>query len=164
MSSIAAVKENNLTRRGIDLTRKRMEPAGSGATWTGSPKGVFAARKHHKPRQSLKNNTAGTVRSARTLRREVPSTASEPREAGASVLVKTARERRDANRTREAGNRGEVEGVVAMTLNAFRGGGVGLIDSLDDECHFLANHRSRPRRTRDAETRIRKIEPRPTKA
>jgi hypothetical protein len=27
-----------------------MEPAGSGATWTGSPKGVFAGRKHHKPR------------------------------------------------------------------------------------------------------------------
>jgi hypothetical protein len=33
------------------LTRKRMEPAGSGATWTGSPKGVFKGRKHHKPRQ-----------------------------------------------------------------------------------------------------------------
>jgi hypothetical protein len=28
-----------------------MEPAGSGATWTGSPKGVFAERKHHKLRQ-----------------------------------------------------------------------------------------------------------------
>src|SRR5215475_2869074 len=41
------------------LTRKRMEPAGSSATWTGSPKGVFAPPKHHKPRHSLKNNTAG---------------------------------------------------------------------------------------------------------
>src|SRR5947199_5242986 len=36
-----------------DLTRKRMEPAGSGATWTGSPKGVFAGRKHHKPQQAV---------------------------------------------------------------------------------------------------------------
>jgi hypothetical protein len=64
-----------------------MEPAGSGATWTGSPKGVFRVRKHHKPQLSLQNNTAG------------------------------AREREDANRTREAGNRDEVEGVVANTLN-----------------------------------------------
>ena len=39
---------------------KRGEQAESnGATWTGSPKGVFAGRKHHKARQSLKNNTAG---------------------------------------------------------------------------------------------------------
>jgi hypothetical protein len=68
-----------------------MEPAGSGATWTGSPKGVFAGRKHHKPRLSLKNNTAGVC------------------------------EREDANRTREAGNRDEVEGVVANTLNGARG-------------------------------------------
>jgi hypothetical protein len=77
-----------------------MEPAGSGATWTGSPKGVFAGRKHHKPRLSLKNNTAGV------------------------------RERQDANRTREAGNRDEVEGVVANTLNSFRNGAVGFIDWL----------------------------------
>src|SRR5438874_3209697 len=78
-----------------------MEPAGSGATWTGSPKGVFAGRKHHKPRLSLKNNTA---------------------------LV---REREDANRTREAGNRDEVEGVVANTLKLLRNGAVGFIDWLD---------------------------------
>ncbi len=32
------------------------------------------------------------------------------------------REREDANRTRETGNRNEVEGVVPNTLNAFRGG------------------------------------------
>jgi len=83
------------------LTRKRMELAGSDATWTGSPKGVFAERKHHKPRQSLKNNTAGV------------------------------REREDENRTREAGNRDEVEGAVANTLNAFRLGAVGFIDWLD---------------------------------
>jgi hypothetical protein len=68
-----------------------MEPTGSGAIWTGSPEGVFAERKHHKPRQSLNNNTAGV------------------------------REREDANRTREAGNRDEVEGVVANTLNGARG-------------------------------------------
>jgi hypothetical protein len=57
-----------------------MEPAGSGATWTRSPKGVFAERKHHKPRLSLQINTAGV------------------------------REREDANRTRVARNRDEGEG------------------------------------------------------
>ena len=41
------------------------------------------------------------------------------------------REREDANRTREAGNRDEVEGVVANTLNAFRYGAVGFIGWLD---------------------------------
>ena len=41
------------------------------------------------------------------------------------------RERADANRTREAGNRDEVEGVVANTLNLFRNGAVGFIDWLD---------------------------------
>jgi hypothetical protein len=41
------------------------------------------------------------------------------------------REREDANRTREAGHRDEVEGVVANTLNSFRGGAVGFIDWLD---------------------------------
>ena len=81
-----------------------MEPAGSGATWTGSPKGVFAERKHHKPRLSLKNNTAGV------------------------------REREDPNRTREAGNRDEVEGVVANTLKTLRQGAVGFIDWLDEYC------------------------------
>jgi hypothetical protein len=78
-----------------------MEPAGSGVKWTGSPKGVFAGRKHHKPRLALNNNTAGVC------------------------------EREDANRTREAGNRDEVEGVVANTLGAFRNGAVGFIHWLD---------------------------------
>jgi hypothetical protein len=78
-----------------------MEPVGIGATWTGSPKGVFAERKHHKPRLSLKNNAAGV------------------------------RKREDARRTREAGNRDEVEGVVANTLNLFPNGAVGFIDWLD---------------------------------
>src|SRR6184192_4005210 len=44
------------------LTRKRME-RGSGATWTGSPKGVFAGRKHHKPRQGVVANTFAVIRS-----------------------------------------------------------------------------------------------------
>src|SRR5205807_3279146 len=39
------------------LTRNRLEPAGSGATWTGSPKGVFSGRKHHKPQQGVVANT-----------------------------------------------------------------------------------------------------------
>jgi hypothetical protein len=77
-----------------------MEPAGSGATWTGSPKGVFAGRKHHKPRLALNNNTAGVC------------------------------ERKDANRTRVAGNRDEVEGVVARLLALIRSGAVGFIDWL----------------------------------
>ena len=86
-----------------------MESAGSGATWTGSPKGVFSGRKHHKPRQSLNNNTVGVHK------------------------------REDENRTREAGNRDEVEGVVANTLDLYRNGarllaknfGVDFIDLLD---------------------------------
>jgi hypothetical protein len=74
-----------------------MEPTGSGATWTGSAEGVFAARKHHNLRQSLNNNTAGV------------------------------RGREDTNRTREAGNRDEVEGVVANTLSLHPNGAVGFI-------------------------------------
>ena len=41
------------------------------------------------------------------------------------------REREDANRTREVGNRDEVEGVVANTLKLYRNGAVGFIDWLD---------------------------------
>jgi len=40
-------------------------------------------------------------------------------------------EREDVNRTRVAGSRDEVEGVVANTLNLFRNGPVGFIDWLD---------------------------------
>src|SRR5438046_10558852 len=43
------------------LTKKRME-RGSGATWTGSPKGVFTGRKHHKPRQGVMANTLNLFR------------------------------------------------------------------------------------------------------
>ncbi|OLA95959.1 MAG: hypothetical protein AUH19_08825 [Verrucomicrobia bacterium 13_2_20CM_55_10] len=62
---------------------------------------LTAQRERDKPRQSLKNNTAGV------------------------------REREDENRTREAGNRDEVEGVAASTLNLYRNGAVGFIDWLD---------------------------------
>ena len=41
------------------------------------------------------------------------------------------REREDENRTREAGNRDEVEDVVASMLDLFRNGAVGFIDWLD---------------------------------
>ena len=41
------------------------------------------------------------------------------------------REREDSNRTREAGNRDGVEGVVANTLKLYRHGAVGFIDWLD---------------------------------
>ena len=58
-------------------------------------------RERDKPRLSLKNNTAGV------------------------------REREDANRTRAAGNRDEVEGVVASTVDLPRNGAVGFIDWLD---------------------------------
>jgi hypothetical protein len=40
-------------------------------------------------------------------------------------------EREDANRTRVAGYLDEIQGVVANTLNLFRGGAVGFIDWLD---------------------------------
>jgi hypothetical protein len=79
-----------------------MEPVGSGATWTGNPKGVFAGRKHHKPRLALNNNTAGVC------------------------------EREDVNRTRVAGHLDEIQGVAASTVDAFRGGAVGFIEWLDD--------------------------------
>ena len=79
------------------------------------------------PRQSLKNNTAGV--------RE-PSDWS----CGASDIEgKTTRVgasegglRTSFNRTREAGNRDEVEGVVANTPNTFRHGAVGFIEWLDE--------------------------------
>ena len=78
-----------------------MEPAGSGATWTGSPEGDFAGRKHHKSRLALNNTTAGLC------------------------------EREDANHTRVAGHLDEIQGVVASTLTLQRNGAVGFIDWLD---------------------------------
>jgi hypothetical protein len=41
------------------------------------------------------------------------------------------REREDANRTREAGQLDEIQGVVANTLKSHRNGAVGFIDWLD---------------------------------
>ena len=61
---------------------------------------VFSREENTKPRQSLNNITTGV------------------------------REREDTNRTREAGNRDEVEGVVANTLKLFRDGAIGFIDWL----------------------------------
>jgi hypothetical protein len=108
------------------LTRKRMEPAGmeppgyerhgwadprrsafrvegesTRATSTGTPEGVFAERKHHKPRLALNNNTAGV------------------------------REREDENHTRVAGHRDDVEGVVANPQAIIRSAAVGFIDWLE---------------------------------
>src|SRR4029077_5713191 len=48
------------------------------------------------------------------------------------------REGEDQNRTREVGNRDEVEGVVANTLKLYRDGAVGFIDWLG--LGFVATH------------------------
>jgi hypothetical protein len=69
-----------------NLTRKRMEPVGAVRHGRGSPKGVFAERKHHKPRLALNNFTAGV------------------------------RKREDGSRTRVTGHQDEIQGVVANTL------------------------------------------------
>jgi hypothetical protein len=102
-----------------------MEPAGSGATWTGSSKGVFAGRKHHKPRLALNNITAGV--------REL----SEWSGGGSDIEGKTTRvgasecgQRTSFNRTREAGHLDEIQGVVANTLTSQRNGAVGFVDWL----------------------------------
>jgi hypothetical protein len=50
------------------------------------------------------------------------------------------REREDANRTREAGNRDEVEGVVANTLKSQSNGAVGFIDWLDPSLSGIQNY------------------------
>ena len=48
------------------------------------------------------------------------------------------REREDANRTREAGQLDEIQGVVANTLKLYRNGAVGFIDWLG--LGFVTNH------------------------
>jgi hypothetical protein len=44
-----------------------MEPAGSGATWTGRPKSVFEGRKHHKPWQDVVANKLDLFRNGASL-------------------------------------------------------------------------------------------------
>jgi len=90
----------------MDGQTREGEPSGwkanqAGATWTGSPKGAFAGRKHHKPRLALENITAGVC------------------------------EREDANRTRVAGHLDEIQGAVANILKLYRNGAIGFIDWLD---------------------------------
>jgi hypothetical protein len=46
-----------------------------------------------------------------------------------SVKASECGQRTSFNRTRVAGSRDEVEGVVAITLNSFRGGAVGRVSS-----------------------------------
>ena len=109
-----------------ERVRLSAEAESTRATWTGSPKGVFAEIKHHKPRQSLKNNTAGV--------REPSEWSGGP----SDIEGKTTRvgasecgQRTSFNRTREAGNRDEVEGVVTDTPGRSCNGAAGFIDWLD---------------------------------
>jgi hypothetical protein len=76
----------------------------------GKPEGGFRGKKHHKPRLSLDNNTAGVC------------------------------EREDVNRTREAGNRDEVERVVASTLRLHRNGAVGFIVRLCNKSSVIKKY------------------------
>ena len=62
----------------------------------------------------------------KAVRATVECTGKVPRYNTAGV-----REREDENRTREAGNRDEVEGVVANILKPPCNGAVGFIDWLD---------------------------------
>jgi hypothetical protein len=89
-----------------------MEPAGSGATWTGSPKGVFAGRKHHKPRLALNNITAGVREPS-----EWSGGSSDMEGKTTRVGASECGQRTSFNRTREAGNLDEIQGVVANTPN-----------------------------------------------
>src|SRR5882757_918168 len=103
-----------------DRESKRMEPAGSGATWTGSPEGVFAGRKHHKPGLALNNNTAG-VREPSEWSGGPSDIEGKTTRVGASGC----RQRTSFNRTRVAGHLDEIQGVVARFLAFPRSGVVG---------------------------------------
>src|SRR6266446_376952 len=105
-----------------------MEPAGSGATWTGSPKGVFAGRKHHKPRLALNNITAGVHEPS-----EWSGGPSDIEGKTTRVGASECGQRTSFNRTRVAGHLDEIQGVVANSLTLFRSGAVGFIDWLDAE-------------------------------
>src|SRR6266513_2164175 len=80
----------------------------------------------NKPRQSLNNNTAG-VRERSEWSCGPSDIEGKTTRVGASECGQGT----SFNRTREAGNRDEVEGIVAITLNLFRQGAVGFIDWLD---------------------------------
>src|SRR6266436_6005099 len=99
----------------------------------GSPKGVFAGRKRHKPRLALNNFMAGV--------RELSEWSGGP----SDIEGKTTRvgasecgQRTSFNRIRVAGHLDEIQGVVANTLNLQRNGasllanifGVGFINWL----------------------------------
>jgi hypothetical protein len=99
-----------------DHESKRMEPAEGDATWTGSPRDVFAERKDHKPRLALNNNTAEV--------REPCEWSGGPSDIKGKVTRVGASEsaqRTSFNRTRVAGNLDEIQGVAANTLNGARG-------------------------------------------
>ena len=51
------------------------------------------------------------------------------------------REREDTNRTREAGNLDEIQGVVAITFAIIRNGAVGFIDWLDPLAWLVCVHK-----------------------
>jgi len=103
-----------------------MEPAGSGATWTESPKGGFSGRKHHKPLLALNNNTAGVCE-----RSEWSGGSSDIEGKTTRVGASECGQRTSFNRTRVAGHLDEIQGVVANTPDLFRDGAVGFIDWLD---------------------------------
>src|SRR6266576_2490443 len=84
-----------------------------------------------KPRLSLKNNTTGVREPS-----EWSCGASDIEGKTTRVGASEGGLRTSFNRTREAGNRDEVEGVVENTLRLFRNGAVGFIDWLDGwRCH-----------------------------
>jgi hypothetical protein len=102
-----------------------------GATWTGSPKGVFAERKHHKPRLALNNITAG-VRERSEWSGGSSDIEGKTTRGGASECG----QRTSFNRTRVAGHLDEIQGVVASTVKLSRNGAVGFIDWLDGGAIF----------------------------
>ena len=77
---------------------------------------LVAERDGDKPRLSLKNNTAG-VRE----RSEWSAGPSDIEGKTTRVGASECGQRTSFNRTREAGNRAEVEGIVAITLNGADG-------------------------------------------
>jgi hypothetical protein len=103
-----------------------MEPAGSGATWTESPKGGFSGRKHHKPLLALNNITAGVCETS-----EWSGGSSDIEGKTTRVGASECGQRTSFNRTRVAGHLDEIQGVVASSLDLFPNGAVGFIDWLD---------------------------------